>query len=717
MTDKGAGSWWTSGLIGAQNPWRNWLIVVLFYAVALAMLFGHLRIWPQQFQVGQVVPYTIFAPVTFEYEDSAKLAELTGNVGEGEPYSFVDTAKRDQALARFTSFKQDFFELRQALAKQEPADSESGSRIANLGRQYGVHETIISSFLNYQDDRLNHVFSSAEQLLDEAMQQPITAAYVRSIKQGGIPELLITPENIYTYFLTANLEQYSPPNLHAERKQLARVVIEKGSVIIVEGAVVDTRVHEQLQELWPHLLKQGMFRFLGLALVLLAAMLWWYLYLQRFARQLAENGSLTQIGMLFLLFLAIGLVLGRLPFNYFYYATAFAVVALTTVVVLVYDSIFALYLGLGLGLVLSVALSFGADLMLYTLAGALLPTVFIAPGSSRRHQVWFCFAIALVNVVLAATVVLISVQTLHWEVFVIAGLAGFAAAVMALGLLPVVETLTAQLTPNKLVELANPENELLRRLKREAHGTYVHSEMVADLSEEACKEIGCNWLLAKVGALYHDIGKLKRPGFFAENIHDLGKNPHQGLPPETSVKILRDHVSDGLEMAREARLPQGLHQFIAEHHGNYLIRFFYFKAQQMHEEQPDERALPRPEDYRYQGPIPQNRESGVVMLADVTEAVVRARGIVDTEEIEAVVAKIVADKLEEEQLVDSGLTIGDLQQVKRAFCRILVAQRHSRIRYPEERAAPVQFHYAEQNGIRPPSPAGAATASDSSGDR
>lgn len=690
--------------MGGRGQLRSLTIIVLFYIVALAVLFGHLQVWPQQFQVGQVVPYTIFAPVTFDYEDSATLAELTGSVGEGEPYNFVDTTKQDQALARFTSFKQEFFALRQSLAKEAAIGNEGASRIASLGRQFGLHETIIGNFLNYKDDRLNHVFAAAESKLREEMQEPITEAYVRTLKQGGINDLLVSPENIYAYFLTPNLEQYSPPDLHAQRKQLARVTIEKGSVIVAEGTIVDARIHEQLQALWPHLLKQGIFRFLGLALILLAALLWWYLYLQRFAPQLTDTGSVAQLGGLFLLFMLIGLVIGRLPFNYFYYATAFAVAALTTVVVLVFDSVFALYLGLGLGLVLSVALSFGADLMLYTLAGALLPTVFIAAGSSRRHQVWFCFTIGLLNVVLAATVVLISVQTLHWEVFAIAGLAGFAAGVVALGLLPVVETLTAQLTPNKLVELANPENELLRRLKREAHGTYVHSEMVADLTEEACKEIGGNWLLAKVGALYHDIGKLKRPGFFAENIHDLSKNPHQGLPPETSVKILRDHVSDGLEMARDARLPHGLFQFIAEHHGHYLIRFFYYKAQRLHEERPDERAAPQLADFRYQGPIPQNRESGVVMLADVTEAVVRARGIVESAEIEAVVDKIVADKLAEEQLVASGLTVGDLQKAKAAFCRILVAQRHSRIRYPEDRAAPVQFHYAEQNGIRSPLP-------------
>ena len=267
---------------------------------------------------------------------------------------------------------------------------------------------------------------------------------------------------------------------------------------------------------------------------------------------------------------------------------------------------------------------------------------------------------------------------------------------LALGLLPVMETVSTQLTPGKLNDLANQENELLRRLKREAHGTYAHSNMVADLAEEACRAIGARWMKAKVGALYHDIGKLKRPGFFAENIHNLAKNPHDGLPPETSAKILKDHVTDGLAMAKEARLPAELQQFIAEHHGDYLIKFFYHKALEAHRQDTDDNAEPQYKEFCYDGPLPRDRESGVVMLADITEAVTRARAEADSPQLSRIITEIINEKISEGQLVLSNLTIGDLDKIKKAFENTLAAQRHHRVTYPGKGPAPMQFHFLER---------------------
>jgi len=669
------------------------LVAILFYAIAMLVIYGHLRIWPQELREGQVVPYTILSPVTVKYVDTQDLENLTGRMGSDQTTIIIDSAKKDQALNTLENFRGDFYALRQELIHSEWDEEETVKRIDELATKYGLMNAVLMNFLSFSDERLNKVFSTAKALLSQTMDLGVTDSYLRKLKQGGAADLTVTPENIYIYFLMPNQEDYTPPDLHDQRIDMATVTIHTGDVIVAKGEKIDKRASEQLAEVWPGLLAQRLTLWIGIGLVLLILMIWWYFYSQRYAPRLLYVSSVSQLSGLLLLFLVIGLVIGRLPFNYIYFAVIFAVAALSTLIVLVYDTTFALYSGLGLGILLSLALGFNADLMLYTMAGAMLPAVFVTAGSSRKQQVWFSFALGLLSTIVATAVALVSYQELRWEIFLISFIAGFAAAVLAQGLLPVVEMLTSQLTPGKLVELANPENELLRRLKREAHGTFIHSEMVADLTEEACKDINANWLFAKVGALYHDIGKLKRPGFFAENIHDLSKNPHQNLPPETSVKILRDHVTNGLEMAREERLPADLHQFIAEHHGTYLIRYFYHKAQKLHEQNPEENPEPDPKDFCYEGPIPQNRESGVVMLADVTEAVIRAQGVVEPEKIEEIVAQIVADKLSENQLIESSLTIGDLYRIKRAFCRILIAQRHHRVRYPEDMPAPVQFHY------------------------
>jgi putative nucleotidyltransferase with HDIG domain len=274
----------------------------------------------------------------------------------------------------------------------------------------------------------------------------------------------------------------------------------------------------------------------------------------------------------------------------------------------------------------------------------------------------------------------------------IAFCSGIAAAITALGLLPMIESFSSQLTPGKLVDLANQENTLLKRMKRDAPGTYAHSLLVADLTEDACKEIGAQAMLARVGALYHDIGKLRRPHFFAENIHDLTQNPHLGLPPDASAKIIKEHVTDGLALARENGLPKDLQRFIAEHHGNYQIKYFFIQAQRRHETDPDSNPEPQPEDFRYFGPIPQSRETAVLMLADVTEAVTRARGELEEDELRWLLDEIVEEKLQEGQLLESGLTIGDLQKIKFSFHRILVGQRHHRLRYPQETPSPMHFH-------------------------
>ncbi|HES58589.1 MAG TPA: HDIG domain-containing protein [Firmicutes bacterium] len=684
-----------------QKPWatlgvRRSLLVAAFFVLTLGVYYVHLFLWPQEFREGQVIPFTVFAPITFTYEDSELLSTLSGDVGEGEIIWQINPDVRTGALARLDEFKADLVELRQALP-ENGSDVEARTMISELASKYQLDPKIIERFLSFRDDKLSEIMDSASLALGLQLESPVTQETIRQLRQGGTALVLTSPDQIYVNFLQPNMTQYKPPDISQEVREMAQVDVEKGSVIIAEGREITRRVKEQLNALSPHLAEQRLFRFLGVVVILAGSILFWFMYMRRFSSELLSRlSTIGQLGTLVLGFTVLGLLIGRLPFNYFYFGVTFAVVAMAALVVLVYDSMLALYLALGLALMLSVGLQFEADLMLYTMAGALLPSIALSKDSNRRNQLLFSLGIALLNVLVALTVALISVQTIQWEVLVIAAAAGFGAAVLALGLLPIIETLSVQLTPGKLMELANQENELLKRLKREAIGTYAHSVMVADLSEEGCRSIGGDWLRAKVGALYHDIGKIKRPGFFAENIHDLSKNPHTQIPPETSVKILRDHVTDGLAMAREARLPVQLCPFIGEHHGTYLIKYFYYKALAAHEESPEEVPAPEPKDFSYGGPIPQSRESGVVMLADVTEAVTRARADASPEELKQIVATIVAEKIDEGQLGKSGLTVGDLEKVKAAFNRTLAAQRHQRVSYPGKGPAPIQFHFLQK---------------------
>jgi putative nucleotidyltransferase with HDIG domain len=248
---------------------------------------------------------------------------------------------------------------------------------------------------------------------------------------------------------------------------------------------------------------------------------------------------------------------------------------------------------------------------------------------------------------------------------------------MTIGLLPFLETAFGITSAVKLVELSNPNQPLLKRLLMETPGTYHHSIMVSNLAEGAADAVGADALLARVGSYYHDIGKIKRPYFFIENqLHQ--DNPHDKLAPSLSTLIITAHVKDGLELAREYRLPEILRQFIEEHHGTSLVSYFYGKAMENASKDNLE-----DEDFRYEGPKPQTKETAIVMLADSVEAGVRAMGKVHPGRIEGCVRRLIKEKLEDGQLEECNLTFGELEVIAKAFIRILSGIFHNRIEYPD----------------------------------
>lgn len=253
---------------------------------------------------------------------------------------------------------------------------------------------------------------------------------------------------------------------------------------------------------------------------------------------------------------------------------------------------------------------------------------------------------------------------------------GVLAAILCTGVQPLLEWMFSIVTPYKLLELANPNQPLLRRLLVETPGTYHHAILVANLSEAAAEAIGADPLLARVGAYYHDIGKLKRPLYFKEN--QGSDNPHDRTDPRVSTAIIAAHVTDGIQMAREARLPEEVIDFIAQHHGDTTIAFFYHKMLGM---EGGENA--NIEDFRYPGPKPQTAETAIVMLADTAEAAVRAGGNQTPEEIENRIRELIKDKIDSGQLNESRLQFADVSKIIRAFAQVLTGIYHKRVEYPK----------------------------------
>jgi putative nucleotidyltransferase with HDIG domain len=229
----------------------------------------------------------------------------------------------------------------------------------------------------------------------------------------------------------------------------------------------------------------------------------------------------------------------------------------------------------------------------------------------------------------------------------------------------------------KLIELSQPGRPLLQRLLREAPGTYQHSLQVANLAELAAARIGANSALVRVGALYHDIGKLAAPLFFVENQAE-GVNPHEQLSPLDSARIIIGHVTEGEKLGRKHHLPTVLIDYILQHHGTTRVMYFYCKAV----EQAGEEGKVNVAAFTYPGPRPQSREAAVLMLADASESIIRSKRTRDKDEIANTVQEIIQSRLNGGQLDDSGLTVSDLKVIQEVFVSSLQGVFHPRINYP-----------------------------------
>lgn len=364
---------------------------------------------------------------------------------------------------------------------------------------------------------------------------------------------------------------------------------------------------------------------------------------------------------------------------------------------------------LGLLLPLGTA-STGSDILI-SAVGGLVAAAWAGRARSREELALLGGGVAIAQggcylmVNLIASAAAESVWLAVLGVAALCGLSGLLWAIVAIGVSPYLEHLFDLVTPIRLVELANPNRPLLKRLAAEAPGTFQHTLFVASLAEAAARALGCNVELVRAGTLYHDIGKLHRPQAFIENQMG-GPNLHDQLAdPWLSADIVKKHVSEGLVMARRARLPKAVQAFIPEHQGTMLIAYFYYQAKQQREAQleqslgdgdrpkanaEDDRLScdldDRPvqeADFRYPGPIPQSRETGIVMLADSCEAALRSLENATYEAALTLVKRILRARWQDEQLARSGLTNDELYRIAEVFVAVWQQFNHKRIAYPK----------------------------------
>jgi putative nucleotidyltransferase with HDIG domain len=299
-----------------------------------------------------------------------------------------------------------------------------------------------------------------------------------------------------------------------------------------------------------------------------------------------------------------------------------------------------------------------------------------------RHRWHFArafFTIALANV--AAILAWDLARAVGWNAVLRDGLWGtgnaFVSVSIAFLLLPPVEHLFGLTSDITLLELSDLNRPLLKRLQLEASGTYHHSMVVGSLAEAAAEAIGANSLLARVSAYYHDIGKLSKPEYYAENESAASRSRHEKLTPSMSTLVVKSHITEGLELARRQRLPRAVRDAIPEHHGTMVMAFFYHKQLEI------DPAAQR-EDFCYPGPKPRSRETAILMLADGVEGASRALAEPTPSRIRGLVTRIIEERVQQGQLDDCALTLQDLARIREAFIPVLTAIFHVRAPYPED---------------------------------
>jgi hypothetical protein len=369
------------------------------------------------------------------------------------------------------------------------------------------------------------------------------------------------------------------------------------------------------------------------------------------------------------------------PFNdptFWNFAIPFAAASL--LVVMLVDTQLAFLAGLVTALFAGMLAPTGIQQSLYAMISCAAAVYGIGRYRERQSVTLGGLFVGMVNAAMAIALIAYAEQPFTLNTILLAAgsgfLGGLLTAIFAAGGLPVNESLFGILTDVKLLELSNADLPVLGQLALRAPGTNQHSHAVGQLAEDACRAVGANPLLARIGALYHDIGKVAAPEYFVEN--QQGSNPHDHMRPSQSARIITSHVTYGVKLAKEINLPKKIADFIPQHHGTRTLHFFLRKAQS--HAKPDE--VIDEKDFRYPGPKPQFKEAAIMMLADSCEAAARSLARPDPENIRAIVLKIVEAVINDGQLDECDLTLQEITTIREAMISALTAIYHARIDYP-----------------------------------
>lgn len=697
-----------------KHPFRDWLhssssicSLLIFGAFLIVLIVFFCVCTPIKYdlRVGSISHATIDAPK--DVIDEVTTEEKRNAVAEQvEPaYRFQQGVKEEVLSSLDTAFQEMRTIQQYGLTLRD--DDVKGSY---SGRPFSEEEIAYAlSLVNTLDLNRNQLTTlmRVDTASFEEMVATVTVAVENSlnttIREGQVSQSIMTIQQIVGYKLDVSLMQNIIPTVlrtcvkpnmiideeaTEEARQKAReavepVVYQQGQNIIREGDRITNSQVELLRSLG--LLTDDHYDYSvygGAVILTVLAMISLLMMLRLLMKDLLTDirklsviliilvlcfgfASLaTLLPSLYIIPIALGMILGTVLIGYR------AGIALTIPLALLFS---------GITSVASSTTFYDVVLIMANTLSCGAATVWFLKGRPQRLRVLVSGVIAAVFslIMIVGVKLLTSAETLDMIKTGVWALAGsILSGVLAIALQPVFEGLFHLATPSRLLEITNPNQPLMKRLMLEAPGTYHHSIIVANLAEAAADKIGANTFLARAGAYYHDIGKLKRPGYFSEN--QRGGNPHENTDPYVSAAILTSHTKDGALIAQKEHLPPEVMDIIVQHHGVTPVMFFYHKALQM----ADGKHVDI-NDFRYAGPKPQTKEASIVMLADTIEAAVRSMKDPTPKGIDQFIERLIRGKLEDGQLSDCPLSLRDIDQICSAFSGILKGVYHERIEYPK----------------------------------
>jgi len=709
--------WKSRDKISGKNMQKKKLIdkniiqkISIFFILLIAItLVLSINFFPDKILLkeGQICTKDILSPGDFEFAD----LEATQNLREKAAKSIKEVY--DLNLANIENVEKEidslFLKIKEYQEKiGEPSkdttapiietdrrltDVELNEMANEINEDLGLYisEQVIADYLQLDNLSLEKIRVDIKSSMRKIMEQGIKIDDLENAKKQLIREIseisldhhdaLIASE-IATSLLLPSLFLNEEDTKKRRQEAIASVddvirTIQKGQIIIRKGEVVTSEDIAILNALGLKNPKINFSKIIGIIMITAICLLVVFLYLSYFYPDIYENvNKLILLGIISIFVVLLAKIASQASGYLMPIASASMLIAISL------SPNIAILLTVILSLLIGFVPGGGLNYILVSVISGIVAIYSIRKATQRSNLTRAGLIIAGVNIITISALGLINnegyyliLQNNLWGI-----LNGFLAVILTIGILPFLENYFDITTSFKLMELSNPNQPLLKKMILEAPGTYHHSIVVGNLSETAAEEIGGNGLLARVGAIYHDIGKIKRPYFFTEN-QEAYKNIHDDMEPSLSALVIASHVKEGLELAKKNKLPKDIIDIIAQHHGTNLITYFFHRALKENGSAVDAVAE---ENYRYSGPKPQTKEAGIILLADSLEAATRSLTNPTATRIKTLVKEIIQKNLENGQLEECDLTLKDLDKIGDSFSRILTGMFHSRVEYPDE---------------------------------